>query len=290
MEKWSQIRTRSVIRPVQDIYNFFLNSNINDLLDQIHKTIMSNQNSRFKINFSFGYILKNIESGALRFSHPSYNNHCVLNTAKLISNSDELSRFLETLSEFNFLENFERPDTKWQYLSTTNVTFYVNKLRKTPIGQCDTMLHFLVHNHGLHSLIADFRTGELYQDRLCIFRCLSLFCGFHLNNLEADTQTKFRLYCQKRQITPYTFQMVSLHDLLFVEDLFEINVMVYELAERENDTVCRLIQNSRKIYPKTMKLNLFENHFSYIFHFEKYCKIFQCVQCNVLWYCRKYVP
>ena len=45
MEKWSQIRTRSVIRPVQDIYNFFLNSNINDLLDQIHKTIMNNQNS-----------------------------------------------------------------------------------------------------------------------------------------------------------------------------------------------------------------------------------------------------
>ena len=63
---------------------------------------MSNQNSRFKINFSFGYILKNIESDVLRFFHPSYNNHCVLNTAKLISSSDELSRFLETISEFNF--------------------------------------------------------------------------------------------------------------------------------------------------------------------------------------------
>ena len=67
MEKWSQIRTRSIIRPVQDIYNFFLNFNINDLFDQIHNTIMSNQNSRSKINFSFGYILKNIESDALYF-------------------------------------------------------------------------------------------------------------------------------------------------------------------------------------------------------------------------------
>ena len=97
MEKWSQIRTRSVIRPVHDIFNFFLNSNINDLLDQIYKAIMSNHNSRFKINFSFGYILKNNESGAMRFFHSSYNNHCVLNTAKLISNSDELSRFLDYL-------------------------------------------------------------------------------------------------------------------------------------------------------------------------------------------------
>ena len=162
MEKWSQIRTRSVVRPVQDIYNFFLNSNINDLLDQIHKTIMNNQNSRFKINFSFGYILKNIESDALRFFHPSYNNHCVLNTAKLISNSEELSRFLETVSDFDVLEKFERPNTKWRYLSTTNVTFYVNKLRKTVIGQSVTLPPFLVHNQGVHNLIADKNTGQLY--------------------------------------------------------------------------------------------------------------------------------
>ena len=244
---------------------------------------MSKQNSRFKINFSFGYILKNIESGALRYFHPSYNIHCVLNTAELVSSSEDLSRFLETVSEHDF-ENFDRPDTKWRYLSTTNITFYVNKLRKTVIGNSDTLPDFLLHNHGLHSLIADFRTGELYQDRLCIFRCLSLFFGFQLNNLEADTQTKFRLYCQKQQISPSSFQGVSLHDLLFVEDLFQINVLVYELAECENDTVCRLIQNSCKIYPKTMKLNLFENHFSYIFHFEKYSSIFQCLKCDVLWY------
>ena len=75
-----------------------------------------------------------------------------------------------------------------------------------------------------------------------------------------------------------------MHELILVEDLFEINVLVYELAECENDTVCRLIQNSRKNYPKTMKLNLFENHFSYIFHFEKYSSIFHCVKCDVLWY------
>ena len=131
---------------------------------------MSNQISRFKINFSFGYILKNIESGALCFFHPSYNNHCVLNTAKLISNSDELSRFLETISEFDFLENFERPNTKWRYLSTTNITFYVHKLRKTVIGQSLTLPHFLLRNHGVHSFIADKKTGQLYQDRLFIFR------------------------------------------------------------------------------------------------------------------------
>ena len=134
--------------------------------------------------------MKNIETNALRFFYPSYNNHCVLNNAKLINNSDELSCFLETISEFDFLENFEKPDTKWQYLSTINITFYVNKLRKAVIGQSVTLPDFLVHNRGVYSLIADFKTGELYQDRLFIFCCFSLFCGFDLNNLEADTQNK----------------------------------------------------------------------------------------------------
>ena len=230
--------------------------------------------------------MKNIESSALRYFHPSYNNNCVLNTAELVSSSEDLSRFLETVSEHDF-ENFDRPDTKWRYLSTTNITFYVNKLRKTVIGQSVTLPPFLVYNQGVHNLTADFRTGELYQDRLCIFCCLSLFFGFHLNNLEADTQTKFRLYCQNRQISLSSFQGISLHDLLFVEDLFQINVLVYELAEFENDTVCRLIHNSQKIYPKTMKLTLFENHFSYIFHFEKYSSVFQGLKCDVLWYNQK---
>ena len=92
------------------------------------------------------------------------------------------------------------------------------------------------------------------------FCCLSLLCGYSLNNLEADTQTKFCLYCQNRQIALLTFQGVSLHDLIFIEDLFQINVMVYELPDRENETVRRLIQNLLKIYPQTVKLNLFKNH------------------------------
>ena len=105
-----------------------------------------------------------------------------------------------------------------------------------------------------------------------------------MNNLEADPQTKFRLYCQNRQIDLLTFQGVSLHDLIFVEDLFQINVIVYELADRETKTVCQLIQNSRKIYPKIMKLNVFKNHSSYIFNFAKYCSVFHCSKCDVLWF------
>ena len=100
-------------------------------------------------------------------------NHCGLNTAKLISNSDELSRFLETISENKFLENFLRHDTKCIYLSTINITFYVNKLEKTPIGQFDTLPNFLLHNQGINSLIADVCETP-YRDHLCFFHYLTL--------------------------------------------------------------------------------------------------------------------
>ena len=108
------------------------------------------------------------------------------------------------------LKNFKRPNTKWRYLSTTNITFYVNKLRKTVIGQSVKLPDFLSHNQGVHSLIANKNTGDLYQDQLCIFCCLSLFSGFRLNNLETATQTKFRLYCENQQIDPSTFEGFSL--------------------------------------------------------------------------------
>ena len=103
-----------------------------------------------------------------RFFHASFNNHCVLNTVKLISTSDELSRFVETILENDFLENFSRPNTRWIYLSTTNITFYVNKLEKTPIRQSRTLPDFFLHNQGINSLMADVCETP-YRDHLCFF-------------------------------------------------------------------------------------------------------------------------
>ena len=120
------------------------------------------------------------------------------------------------------------------------------------------------------------------------FNCLSLFCGFtftfYLRDFENDTQTKFRLYCEHIQIDSFSFQEVFLNNFIILEDLFQINTIMYEYVEHENETVCQLIQNSCKIYPKTIKLILFKKHFSYIFNFEKYCSVFHLPKIDVLCY------
>ena len=52
--------------------------------------IFADQPTVFKINFSFGFILRNTETGALQYHHPCANNHLVLEQPFLISSPDDL--------------------------------------------------------------------------------------------------------------------------------------------------------------------------------------------------------
>ena len=62
------------------------------------------QTTAFKINLSFGFILRNIETGVLRYYHPSQNNGIFFETPHLIRTEEDLERFLEELSRHDILE------------------------------------------------------------------------------------------------------------------------------------------------------------------------------------------
>ena len=98
--------------------------------------IFANQTTAFKINVSFGFMLRNVETGELRYYHSSQNNARFLDVPHLIRNEEDLERFLEELSRHDMLEFIrqQRPDTKWVVQLLTNVMFYVNKLIGHPIG------------------------------------------------------------------------------------------------------------------------------------------------------------
>ena len=73
-------------------------------------------------------------------------------------------------------------------------------------------------------------------------------------------------------------------DLPQIEDLFKINIVICQLDEN----VATLIQKSRELYDETMRLNLYQNHLSLITEFEKYCTVYQCSNCDELWYKRNH--
>ena len=110
---WDSIPTFSRREPVQNLFNFYYSDDVCNLIGRIAKTIMKNQENRFKINYGFGFVLKNIETGEFRYYHAS-NNSLMVDAAVPISNEAELNEFLAQIADENFLDSVSRPDTKWR--------------------------------------------------------------------------------------------------------------------------------------------------------------------------------
>ena len=94
---------------------------------------MKNQKTRFKINYAFGFVLRNFETDEFRYYLAS-NNTLMLNTAVLISNKTELNELLATITDKSFPDFILRPDTKWRLHQITNLLFSVNHMKCTPMG------------------------------------------------------------------------------------------------------------------------------------------------------------
>ena len=90
---WSSIRTFNKKNKVQNIFNFYYNKDLKEMIQKITETIMKEQKNHLKINYSLAYILRNIETNELRYFQASCNNHLMLETALLVSNRQELQDF-----------------------------------------------------------------------------------------------------------------------------------------------------------------------------------------------------
>ena len=104
-EHWSSIRTHHRTgQQVQDMYNFRIEDlNMNQLREQLIEMFRSQVN-RFKINVSFGFILRNIENGELRYYHSSHNLGRMLEAPHQISNAEDFEAFLEAVIKEDILE------------------------------------------------------------------------------------------------------------------------------------------------------------------------------------------
>ena len=83
---------------------------------------------------------------------------------------------------------------------------------------------------------------------------------------------------------PGTFEGIQLQDLPDMEVKFELNIMVFQLIEKEDgQVVAQIVQWSHRQYADTMYLNLYENYFSLITNLDRYCQTSECRVCGKLW-------
>lgn len=127
--------------------------------------------------------------------------------------------------------------------------------------------------------------------------------GANVHSLSRTTEALFHQYLGP-QANKTTFAGIHLEQLNQVEDFFKININVYSLKElfvnedgvvvdndSENDdhnygikrqVVATVVRRSLEKYEKTMNVNLFESHFSYVHNFELYAHCFSCSKCDKL--------
>ena len=278
-ENWASVRTHVVRGPVQTRYNHRFTTPDKRVLKEPLGELFDEQTTAFKVNLSFGFILKQKVTGRLRYYHSS-NNCCgrYMEEPALITNRADFESFQERIQESDILQwaIAQRPNSDWVCEMATNVTFFLNRIVQHPIGCVDVVLpDYVKNNKAIVGLVKDHHRNATYNDNLCLFRCLALHLGREVA----------ALYAEYTNTPVHVFVGVTLDDLHKVESKFETNVVVYQLVEIANGkTMAELVRRSTGHYTETMYVNLHETHYSYIRDINMYCHSWRCRNCEqALW-------
>ena len=284
-ENWASVRTHVVNDPMQTRYNHRLTSLDTRDLHEPLRELFQEQKTVFKVNCSYGFVLRDKVTSRLRYYHSS-NNCCgrLLEEPSLIAKRDDFDRFLARIAESDILQwaITQRPNSDWVCEHVTNVTFFLNKILQHPIGCVGIDLPDYVKNNKAVVGLEKDGHGVIYRDNLCLFRCLALHKGCDVRRLEATVAT---LYAEYTDTAVNDFVGVTLDELDEVETTFKTNVVVYKLEEiGDGKTTAELVRRSTDKYPDTMYMNLYETHYSYIHDIGMYCHSYRCRKCgNSLW-------
>ena len=105
LRHWNTIQTQENSgNRVQERYNFTLHEMTASTFPEMVRRIFTQQTTAFKINLSFGLILRNVETGELRYYHFSQNNARFFDVPHLIRTEEYLGTFLADLSRQDMLE------------------------------------------------------------------------------------------------------------------------------------------------------------------------------------------
>ena len=284
-DNWGSIRTYVAQGPVQTRYNHRLTTMDTRELQEPLRQLFQEQTTDFKVNLSFGFILKQKVTGRLRYYHSS-NNCCgrLLEEPSLLTNRGDFDRFLARIQESDILQwaIAQRPNSDWVCEHVTNATFFLNRIVQHPIGCVGVTLPDYVKNNKAIVGLAKDEHGATYNDNLCLFRCLALHQGCDVRRLETTVVT---LYAKYTDIPVHDFAGVTIEDVHKVETKFKTNVVIYQLVKTpDGKTVAELVRRSAAQYPETMYVHLYETHFSYIRDMKKFSHSYRCSKCeNSMW-------
>ena len=151
----------------------FLNETIvNQKLDPF----FNNLKCAAKVSLAFGFILKNMEDGGVRYFY-AHKNKTLLDRSKLVCTHDDLAKLKDFVNKTDVIGSCsrERMNTKWRFYKLTNLTVFAALLKDVPLGCKDAVLpESLLKKCTIKCLTYEENTREPYNDNLCLFCALAL--------------------------------------------------------------------------------------------------------------------
>ena len=127
---WNTIKYSFKRGVIKDVYHFpIANYNQGDITNLL-TTVRACTTGKFKINVSFGFIIKNRITEELRFYHPS-NNTLLFELPMLIANGSDFNNLVDRVEHQDALEyaRLQRPSTSWIVEKIICVKFDVFRLQ-----------------------------------------------------------------------------------------------------------------------------------------------------------------
>ena len=257
----------------------------NEMRDLLYQ-ILRRENHSFKLNFNFGLVIQNTEDQSYRYFYPLEYSP-VLSMPVLISNRADIDALIDRLITMDLLDSqikTKRPNTKYVFKQVANIMFYVYRTHYT-LGMLEDGVQlpdYVKNSKSIVSLVTNPLTGNAYQDQLCFFRALALSKGASIRNLEKPTkellETWLKFKCQKE------FHTIEIETLDQLEQCFEVNVNVYQMTGKGVVATVRL---SLSRFPRSLYLNLYQNHLSWVKNFRCYAQKYKCSLCEKLFRTQK---
>jgi len=210
----------------------------------------------------------------------------LLDQPALIKNGQDVNDLAGKLNELDIESKFTRPDTKWALASITNVEFYVTPQKSFVAGCKDfNISHCLKHcSVALMTMIQDSNRNK-FNDNLCFFRCLAQ-CKTGSFEDKDFVFKSFVKYCNKKGVSSCVeaFQGVPYTDIELLENLFEVDIKIYQITGKKNNAVCfkNSIRRFKDLLNLDISLNLPDRLTIVLLDLDQYAKRYQCLMCTRL--------
>ena len=150
---------------------------LNDKLDYVFKELKC----AAKVNFAFGFVLKNSEGGMRGYFY-AHENNTIMERSKLLCTQLDTTNLEDRMQKTDVFDIFtrERANTKWKIHKPTNLTIFASLLKHIPMGCKDTDLPELpLRNRNVNCLTFEKSTLQPYNDNSSL--CWALALHLHGN-------------------------------------------------------------------------------------------------------------